>query len=229
MHVVFLDPLFDKLHYVNRFSFFSTFLDIFRVINYYLFMRLKSKILYALYAFILFQLVIPGALLALEAAPDITDREVVEKLAKLEAGQQALQSEMRAGQQALNQRISDLRSEMKSGQEALRSEMKSGQEALRSEMKSGQEALNKRLDDSNNFMLAIIGLIIGLFGYILWDRRTMVKPVIERVERLEQDVIQDLDLSNADGSKLSRLINAMRELARTDEQLATILRSFSLL
>jgi len=36
-------------------------------------------------------------------------------------------------------------------------------------------------------------------------------------------------LSNTDGSKLSRVINAMRELAKTDEQLATILRSFSLL
>jgi len=204
----------------------SAFLDIFRVIHYYLSMKLKSKILYA---FILFHLILPGLLLALEPAPDITDREVVEKLAKLEAGQQSLQSEMRAGQQSL-------KSEMRAGQQALnqrisdlRSEMKSGQEALRFEMKSGQEALNKRLDDSNNFMLAIIGLIIGLFGYILWDRRTMVKPVVERVERLEQDVIQDLDLSNADGSKLTRLINAMRELARTDEQLAAILRSFSLL
>ena len=84
------------------------------------FMKLKLKILYV---FVLLQLIIPGALLALEPAPDITDREVVEKLAKLEAGQQALRSEIKAGQQALNQRISDtnqrisdLRSEMKSGQ-----------------------------------------------------------------------------------------------------------------
>jgi len=168
---------------------------------------------------------IPGALLALEPAPDITDREVVEKLSKIEAGQQSL-----------NHRISDLRSEMKSGQEALRSEMKSGQEALRSEMKSGQEALSKRLDDSNNTMLVLFGsiitLIVALFGYIAWDRPTMMKPVLERVERIEHiehDVAQSLDLSNTDGSKLSRVINAMRELAKTDEQLATILRSFSLL
>ena len=171
-------------------------------------MRLKFKILYVI---ILFQLVIPGALLALEPAPDITDREVVEKLAKIEAGQQSL-----------NHRISDLRSEMKSGQEA-----------LRSEMKSGQEALSKRLDDSNNTMLVLFGsimtLIVALFGYIAWDRRTMMKPVFERVERIEHDVAQSLDLSNTDGSKLSRVINAMRELAKTDEQLATILRSFSLL
>ena len=188
---------------------------------------MKLKILYA---FILFQLIIPaGALLALESAPDITDREVVEKLVKLEAGQQALRSEMKAGQQALNQRISDLRSEMKSGQEALRSEMKSGQEALNTRL----DDFGKMLDSSNNTMLVLFGsiitLIVALFGYIAWDRRTMVKPLFERVERIEQDVAQDLDLSNIDGSKVSRLINAMRELARTDEQLATVLRSFSLL
>ena len=161
--------------------------------------------------FILLQLFLPGALLALTPAPDITDREVVEKLAKLEAGQQAL-----------NHRISDLRSEMKAGQEA-----------LRSEMKAGQEALSKRLDDSNNTMLVLFGslitLIVALFGYIAWDRRTMMKPMLERIERIEQDVTQSLDSSNTDASKLSRLIGAVRELARTDEQLATILRSFSLL
>ena len=177
-----------------------TLIDIFRLHVYSSFMRLKFKILYVI---ILFQLVIPGALLALEPSPDITDREIVEKLAKIEAGQQSL-----------NHRISD----------------------LRSEMKSGQEALSKRLDDSNNTMLVLFGsiitLIVALFGYIAWDRRTMMKPVLERVERIERiehDVAQSLDLSNTDGSKLSRVINAMRELAKTDEQLATILRSFSLL
>jgi uncharacterized protein (UPF0335 family) len=154
-----------------------------------------------LYVIIVLQLfLIPGVLSALEVAPNITDREVVEKLAKLEAGQQSL-----------NHRISD----------------------LRSEMKSGQEALNKRLDDSNDTMLAFFGfiitLIIALFGYIAWDRRTMMKPVLERVERIEHDLAQSLDLSGADGSKLSRVINAMRQLAKTDEKLATILRSVSLL
>ena len=157
------------------------------------------------------QLCLPGALLALTPALDISDREVVEKLAKLEAGQQAL-----------NHRISDLRSEIKTGQEA-----------LRSEIKTGQEALGKRLDDSNNTMLVLFGslitLIVALFGYIAWDRRTMMKPMLERIERIEQDVTQSLDSSNTDASKLSQLISAVRELARTDEQLATILRSFSLL
>ena len=160
-------------------------------------MKIKFKILYII---MLSLLVIPGVLSALESAPDISDREIVEKLAKLEAGQQSL-----------NHRISD----------------------LRSEMKSGQEALAKRLDDSNNTMLVLFGslitLIVALFGYIAWDRRTMMKPVLERIERIEKDITQSIDSSNSDASKLRRLIDAMRELAKTDEKLATILRSFSLL
>jgi len=202
---------------------------------------MRLKILHIL---ILFQLVFPGALLALETAPDISDREVVEKLVILEAGQKSLE-------QLLNHRIGDLRSEMKAGQDSLRSEMKTGQDSLHSEMKTGQdslrsemktgyEALSKRLDDLSKRMSelnytmlslfsALVVLIAALFGYIAWDRRTMIKPLIERVDRLERDVIHDLDLSSPEGSKLNRLINAMRELARTDEKVATVLRSFSLL
>ena len=129
---------------------------------------------------------------------------------------------------------------MKSGQEALRSEMKSGQEALRSEMKSGQEALGKRIGDINNrigslenTMLALFGamiaLIVALIGYLAWDRRTMIKPVIERLDSLEREVVRDLDLRHVEGSLLSRQLKALREYARNDTKLAEILRSLSLL
>ncbi|SMD12627.1 hypothetical protein SAMN02746065_1427 [Desulfocicer vacuolatum DSM 3385] len=190
-------------------------------------MKLKVKILYL---FILSLLVIPGALSALETAPDITDREVVEKLARLEAGQAALNQKIESGQESLNQKI-------ESGQESLNHRISD----LRSEMKAGQEALGQRLDDlakridnTNNTMLVLFGslitLIVALFGYIAWDRRTMMKPVLERIECLEKDVARSLELSDTDGSKLSRLLlDAMRELAKTNGQLATILRSFSLL
>ena len=62
---------------------------------------------------ILFNL--PAATFAVEVAPRISDREIVEKLVTLEAGQAALRSEIKAGQAAF-------RSEMKAGQDALRSE-----------------------------------------------------------------------------------------------------------
>ncbi len=52
-------------------------------------MRLKI-INFLILMFILIQLVLPVALLAVEIAPRISDREIIEKLAILEVGQGAL-------------------------------------------------------------------------------------------------------------------------------------------
>jgi len=203
---------------------------------------------------------------AVEVAPRISDREIVEKLAKLEAGQAALgqtitdlRIEMRAGQGALRTEMKEgqdafraemkegqdaLRAEMKEGQDALRAEMKDGRDALRaemrvsddairSEMKSGYAALGKRIDDLHSMILAMftamVTLIVALFAYIAWDRRTMLKPVVERLDHLEREVLRDLDMGNKDGSLLTRLVLAMREIAKDNEKVAAALRSFSLL
>ena len=50
-------------------------------------------------------LIIPSLLFAFETAPRISDREIVERLTRLEEGQKSLRSEM-------NSRFNDLRSEM---------------------------------------------------------------------------------------------------------------------
>ena len=164
--------------------------------------------------FIFFSLILslPVSIFAVEVAPRISDREIIEKLSTLEAGQKAL-----------DQRLTDLRSEMKSGQEALRSEMKSGQEALRSEMKSGQEAIDKRFAFIENLMIALIGLIVSLIAFILWDRMATIRPIETRIKKVENE------LTSLDSSRLERMIQALRELSKTDDRLAGILRSFSLL
>ncbi len=146
------------------------------------------------------QLVLPVALLAVEIAPRISDREIIEKLAILEVGQGALRSEMKSGQEALSQRLDDLL---------------------------------QRLDSSNNTMLVLFGslitLIVALFGYIAWDRRTMVKPVVEQLHRLEHDVHNDLDLNHTQGSLLKRQLKALREYAQINPEFAEILRGLALL
>ena len=153
---------------------------------------------------IFFILSLPVSILAVDVSPRISDREIIEKLAVLEAGQ-----------------------------EALRSEMKYGQEALRSEMKYGQESLGKRMDDMNATMLTLfstmVALILALFAYIAWDRRTMLKPVVDRLDNLERDVIKDLDLRHTESSLLSRQLKALREYAQDDPKLTEILRGLSLL
>ena len=137
---------------------------------------------------------------AVDIAPRISDREIIEKLSTLEAGQKAL-----------DQRLTD----------------------LRSEMKTGYDALGKRIDDLALAMYAmfsaIVGLMIALFAYIAWDRRTMLKPVVSRIDNLEREVINDLDLRHIKGSLLSRQLKALREYAQDDQKLTEILRSLSLL
>ncbi len=192
------------------------------------------------------------------AAPPISDREIIEKLVRLESGQEALESgqealesgqevlraEMKSSNLALRSEMKSsievLRAEMKSGQEALnfritdlRSEMKAGQEALRSEMKTGQDALNKRLDDSNNTMLvffsAIITLIVALFAYIAWDRRTMIKPLVNKLDLLERNIVNDLDLYHSEGSLVKRQLQVLRKYARRNPEIAEIMQELSLL
>jgi flagellar biosynthesis/type III secretory pathway M-ring protein FliF/YscJ len=118
-------------------------------------------------------------------------------------------------------------------------------------MKTGQDALGKRIDDINQrfddinqrfddmnqrisnqqmttlaLFSAMIALILALFAYIAWDRRTMIKPV---VEHLENKLFRELEMNHDKGSTINRLINALRELAKQDEKVATVLRHFSLL
>lgn len=160
---------------------------------------------------IVLQLLLPVTLPAVDVAPRISDREITEKLARLEAGQKAL-----------SEKVSDLRTDMKSGQDA-----------LRAEMKSGLEALHKRQDDSNNTMLFIFGslitLIVALFGYIAWDRRTMVRPVMDQVNRLEVQISKDLDFDHSDGSLVKRQLQALRQYAGKNPEFAEIMRGLALL
>lgn len=169
---------------------------------------MKFKIL-LIVSCILFNL--PAATFAVEVAPRISDREIVEKLVTLEAGQAALRSEMKAGQAALGKRMDD----------------------MNQRIGDMNQSMNQRISSQQTTMLALfsamVALILALFAYIAWDRRTMIKPVVERLEHLENDVLRELDMNHNKGSAINRLINAMRELAKQDEKVAAVLRNFSLL
>ena len=131
---------------------------------------------------------------AVETSPRISDREIIESLTRLEEGVK-VNKEMIG---LLRNDIGSLRSEMM----ALRSEMM----ALRSEilgfMKWG-------------FGLLFTGMLI-LVGFILWDRRSTLKPVKDELDELER-------------RKVDRLIAAMKKLSEDDSRIAQVLRSVGLL
>ena len=98
------------------------------------------------------------------------------------------------------------------------------------------EAVDQRFDQMDtqfdkiwNLMLVMIAGIFGLIGFIVWDRKTALKPLETRLDRIEAELHNDLEIQHQQGSKITRLINALRELAQTDPKVAGVLKSFSLL
>ena len=129
----------------------------------------------------------PISVYALEPSPRISDREIIESLIRLEEGVKE------------NRRmIVALRAEMGS----LRAEMGSLRTEILGFMKWG-------------FGLLFTGMLI-LVGFILWDRRSTLKPVKDELDELER-------------KKVDRLIAAMKKLSEEDSKVAQALRSVGLL
>jgi hypothetical protein len=133
----------------------------------------------------------PISVYAVETSPKISDREIIESLIRLEEGVKANRGMI----ELLRDEIAALRTEMRSGNEALRDE-------LLGFMKWG-------------FGLLFTGMLI-LVGFILWDRRSTLKPVKDELDELER-------------KKVDRLIAAMKKLSEEDSRIAQVLRSAGLL
>ncbi|SLM32573.1 conserved exported hypothetical protein [Desulfamplus magnetovallimortis] len=112
------------------------------------------------------------------------------------------------------------------------------------------EDMNKRFDNMHNTMLTLyastMALIGGLIGYMIWDRKKSTLPLKRKLDQIADAILtvnqttenlstlhaeleQHLELRNPSGPVVPRLLKALKELAHTDEKLANVLRSFSLL
>ncbi len=116
---------------------------------------------------------------AVERAPRITDREIIERLIRLEEGQKRIEQEMGS----LRGEIKDVRREMK------------------------------------DFLLWGFGVtfagIFMLIGFVIWDRRTAIAPVIRQTREMEK--------------REELTVRALKEYAREEPRLAEILKSLGLL
>jgi nitrate reductase NapE component len=68
-------------------------------------------------------------------------------------------------------------------------------------------------------LMTLVGIflttLVGLIGYVVWDRRAYVRPVQARVEGQEV--------------RMGQLLAALRELAQSDERIAQLLKKHHLL
>jgi len=128
---------------------------------------------------------------AVETSQRISDREIIESLTRLEEGIK-VNKEM----------IVALREEMGSLRKELRAEMGTLRNEILGFLKWG-------------FGLLFTGMFI-LVGFILWDRRSTLKPVKDEIDDLEK-------------RKVDRIIAAMKKLSEEDSKVAQALRSVGLL
>ena len=147
--------------------------------------------------------------MGVESAPRISDREIIEFLMRLEAGIQANAVAIQSNAEAIKanrEMIGTLRTEMKSDIASLRNEVKSAIESFRIEI--------------TGFLLWGFGLLFTgmliLVGFILWDRRSTLKPVKDEIDDLKE-------------RKVDRIIAALKKLSEDDVRFAQVLRSVGLL
>jgi len=174
---------------------------------------------------------------AVERAPRIDDREIVERLTRLEEGQKAMSNSLQAAIRANTDAIKQLREDVNTQTKQLRKDMNTQTKQLREDMNTQTKQLREdmntqfgridsqfdRIDSQFNRMSAIFtALVVSIIGFAIWDRRTMIRPFENKVKDIETEIVQNRN-------KLHSLIETLRELSKTDEKVAKVLKSFHLL
>ncbi|MEK7275213.1 MAG: hypothetical protein AAB110_08145 [Candidatus Desantisbacteria bacterium] len=57
---------------------------------------------------------------------------------------------------------------------------------LEAKMEEALKAMDKRIDDLRGLIYVVLSGIIALIGFVLWDRRTAIAPVVRKAKELEQ-------------------------------------------
>lgn len=95
------------------------------------------------------------------------------------------------------------------------------EESLRTDMNSQFERLNNLLIG----LCSIFGLlVVALFGFVLWDRRSMLRPLESDIRRLEGDLA-----TKGSKTRLDATVNALRAWAQENQQLAAVLKRLNLM
>ena len=85
-------------------------------------------------------------------------------------------------------------------------------------LEEGQKGLRKQIDGLSNMILGGFAVVFAgmfsLIGFVIWDRRTAISPVISKTKELEER--EDLTLK------------ILKEYARKEPKLAEILKSLGL-
>ncbi|MEO5359662.1 MAG: hypothetical protein H7843_04360 [Nitrospirota bacterium] len=111
------------------------------------------------------------------------------------------------GLKSVNQRMDD-------SSNALNRQMNDSSNALNRQMNDGFNALNHRMNDLYGLMYVLIAGMLTLVGFVLWDRRTTLAPVVRKNSELEE--------------KTDKIEKVLKELALKDPNVAETMKHVGL-
>jgi len=149
-----------------------------------------------------------------EIAGRISDREIVERLTRLEGSLKAIEQ----GQQAILREIDKRFEAVDKRFEAVDKRF----EAVDKRFETMDARFGQMIDIMVGIILAFAGIVAVTIIFALWDRRTMIRPFENKIKQVEEDIAHNR-------AKLGKFLEVLRSLARTDDKLAEALRSFSLM
>ena len=94
--------------------------------------------------------------------------------------------------------------------------LEEGQKALSKRVDDIEKSLNKRIDDLQNYMLTGFAILFAgmftLIGFVIWDRRTAISPVQNKVRELEEEVFE--------------IRKSLKKYAQKEPKFAEVFKSF---
>ena len=162
---------------------------------------------------------LPIAAGAVTPAPALTDREIAERLTRLE-------TRLDEGLTGLRSDIAQLRADMQEQNRQLRADMSQLRADMQEQNRQLRTDMNSRFEEQGRLilgLLAVFGTIIAVnIGLIVWDRRMSVRPLEERVGELAEEVTKS-------GERGQTLVEVLRALGQQNQTVAAVLKRFNLL
>ena len=141
-----------------------------------------------------------------------------ERLIRLEATLRTFMEQVDKRFEQVDKRISELREDMNARFEQVDKRF----EQVDKRFEELRQDMNKRFEQLYTFLWILAGifttLTVSVIGFAYWDRRTIIRKAREEtIEHLEREGL------------LRRLLQALREKAKTDKDLEAVLKKYGLL
>ena len=156
---------------------------------------------------------------AVTPAPALTDREIAERLTRLE-------TRLDEGLTGLRSDIAHLRADMQEQNRQLRSEMAHLRTDMQEQNRQLRADMNIRFEEHSRLILGILAAFAALFvvnvSLVVWDRRTAARPFEDKVAVIAEELAESR-------SRWEVLLEALRALGQQNQTVAAVLRRFNLL